>query len=139
MLATATPGSHLLDLRVFELDRGCPAEDRHRDLDPRLLLVDLLDNAVERGERPVGNADLLADLEGNRWLRPFDPLLDLAHDARRLGLADRRRPAAAAEKAGDLGGVLDEMPGLVVEIHLDQHIPGEELAFRADLGAAFDF
>src|SRR5271155_152600 len=47
--------SPLLDLRILELDRGRPAKDRHRDLDPRLLFVDLLDDAVERGERPVGD------------------------------------------------------------------------------------
>src|SRR5580704_6281304 len=135
---TAAPCSHLLDLGIFELDRGRPAKDRHRDLDPRLLLVDLLDDAVERGERPVGDADLFADLESNRGLWPLDPLLDLAHDARRLGLADRRGPAATPEKAGDLGGVLDEMPGLVVEIHLDQDVAGEKLALRTDLGAALD-
>src|SRR5712691_9776065 len=134
----AAPCSHLLNLRILELDRGRPAKDRHRDLDPRLLLVDLLDDAVERGERPVGNPHLLADLEDDRRLRPFDPLLDLAHDPRRLVLADRRRPAPPAEKAGDLGGVLDEMPGLVVEVHLDQHIAGEELALGRYLGAALD-
>src|SRR5712671_1823385 len=128
--------SDLLDLGIFELDRGRPAEDRYRDLDPRLLLVDLLDDAVERGERSVGDAHLLADLENDRRLRPFDPLLDLAHDPRRLVLADRRRPAPPAEKAGDLGGVLDEMPGLVAEVHLDQHVAREELALRTDLGAA---
>src|SRR5215467_12598114 len=33
--------SNLFDLGVFELDRRRPAKDRHRDLDPRLLLVDL--------------------------------------------------------------------------------------------------
>src|SRR5271156_679652 len=41
---TAAPCSHFLDLRILELDRGRPAEDRDRNLDPRLLLVDLLDN-----------------------------------------------------------------------------------------------
>jgi len=100
---------------------------------------DPLDDAVERGERPVGDAHLLADLENDRRLRPLDPLLDLAHDPRGLALADRRRPAAPAEKAGDLGGVLDEMPGLIVKVHLDQHISGEEFALRADFGAALDF
>src|SRR6185437_11171980 len=50
---------HLFDLGVFELDRGRPAEDRHRDLDPRPLLVDLLDRAVERGERTVAHPHLL--------------------------------------------------------------------------------
>src|SRR5437763_8773489 len=106
----ATRGSDLLDLRVFKLDRGRPAEDRDRDLEPRFLLVDLLDDAVERGERPVRNPHLLADLEADRRLRPLDPLLHLPHDPGRLALADRRRPRAlAAEKAGDLGGILDEM------------------------------
>src|SRR6266436_6782350 len=78
-------------------------------------LLDLRDDAVERGERPVGDAHLLADLEDDRRLRTLDPLLDLAHDPRRLVVADRRRPAPPAEEAGDLGGVLDEMPGLVAE------------------------
>src|SRR5882724_10983865 len=55
--------SELLDLRVLQLDRGRTPEDRHRDLETRLLLVDLLDEAVERGERAVADADLLADLE----------------------------------------------------------------------------
>src|SRR5579872_7257920 len=135
----ATLGLYLLDLRILELDRGRTAEDRNRDLEPRFLLVDLLDDAVERGERPVRDAHLLADLEADRRLRPLDPFLHLAHDPRRLGLADRRRPGAlAAEKAGDLGGVLDQMPGLVVEIHLDQHVAGKELALGADLRAALD-
>src|SRR5882757_4909046 len=40
-------GSDLLDLRILELDRGRAAEDRDRDLEPRLLLVDLFDDAVE--------------------------------------------------------------------------------------------
>jgi len=106
---------------------------------PRPFLVDVLDQSVERSKGPVANADLLAYLEGNRGFRPLDPFLHLVHDARRLVLADRRRPdAAAAEKPGDLGGVLDQMPSLVAQIHLDQHIAGKKLALRADLGAALD-
>src|SRR6185312_10751709 len=129
---------NLLDLRVFELDRGRPAEDRHRHLEPRLFLVDFLDEAVERGERPVRHAHLLADLESDRRLRPLDAFLDLAHDARRLGLRDRHRPALAAQESGDLRRVLDEMPSLVGQIHLHQDVAGKELALRADLGAALD-
>src|SRR5215831_20283497 len=64
----------LLHLPHFELDAGRTAEDRDRDLEPRATLVDLLDHAVEGGERPVGDAHLLAHLEGDRRLRPLDAL-----------------------------------------------------------------
>src|ERR1700730_14084104 len=128
----------LFHLRILQIDRGRAPENRHCNFDPRLLFVDLLDEAVERGERSVAYANLFADLEGHRRLWPLDPFLDLAHDAHRLGIADRGRPTAAAEKPGDLGGVLDEVPSLVAHIHLDQHIAWEEFALRADFGAALD-
>src|SRR3712207_5961792 len=102
----------LLDLAVFELDRGGAPEDRDRHLEPRTLLVDLLDRAVEAGERAVGHPDGLADLVGDRRLRPLDALLHLLDDARGLGLADRHRPVAGTEKAGDLRRVLDQVPDL---------------------------
>src|ERR1700691_2396974 len=38
---------NLLDLRVFELDGRRAPEDRHRHLEPRLLLVHFLDETVE--------------------------------------------------------------------------------------------
>src|SRR5690349_1269037 len=47
--AASRPGQellYLLHLRKFQLDRRGAAEDRHRDLDPRAALVDLLDGAV---------------------------------------------------------------------------------------------
>ena len=104
------------------------------------LLIHLLDKPVERRERAVADPDLLADFEGDRRFRPLDPLLDLVHDARRLVVADRRRfDPATAEEPGDLSRLLDQVPSLVVHIHLDQDIAREKFAFRADLGAAFDF
>ena len=56
-------------------------------LSRRLLLVDFLDDAVERGERAVGDPHLLADLEGDRRLRPLDAFLHLMQDP--LGLVRR--------------------------------------------------
>src|SRR5215468_4667617 len=129
---------NLFDLRIFQFDRGRAPENRHGDFDPRLFLVDLLDEAVERGERAVTDANLFADLEGDRRLWPLDPFLDLTHDTHCLAIADRGRSPAAAEKPGDLGGVLDEVPSLFAHIHLDQHVAGKEFALRADFGAALD-
>ncbi len=126
----------LLDLPEFQFDRRRAAEDRHRDLDARAALVDLLDGAVERSERPVRDADLLADFERHRRLRPVDALLHLLQDALRLGFRDRHRLVVGAEEAGDLRRVLDEMVGLVGEVHLHQHVAREELALGVDLAAA---
>src|SRR5262245_2231877 len=42
------------------------AEDGDRDLEPRTLVIDFLDHAVEGGERPLAHPHLLAHLEGDR-------------------------------------------------------------------------
>src|SRR5215471_94040 len=128
----------LLDLRVFELHRRRAPEDRDCDLEPSFFFVNLLDEPVERGEWSVADAHLLPDFKGNRGLRSLDPLLHLMHDPCSLVIADRRRPPASSEKPGDLSGVLDEMPSLVIHIHLDQHVAWKEFALRAHLSAALD-
>src|SRR6185312_7106325 len=108
--APASDGSgNFFDLAVFQLDRGRAAEDRDRDAKARPLLVDLLDRAVEAGERAVGDAHGLADLEGDGRLRPLDTLFDGADDAGDLALGNRHRLRAAAEEAGHFRGVLDEV------------------------------
>src|SRR2546427_3930699 len=61
------------------------------------------------------------------------PLGHLVRDLAHLGLGDGRdgaRVGRAAEEAGDLGGRLDDVPGLVVELHVDEDVAGEELARR---------
>src|SRR5436190_13025007 len=95
---------YLLDLRKFQLDRRGAAEDRNRDLDARAAFVDLLDSAVERGERTVRDADLFADLERDRRLRPIDALLHLMQDAVGFGVGDRHRLLVGAKEARDLRG-----------------------------------
>src|SRR5215212_8616157 len=106
---------YLLDLRKFQFDRRRAAEDRNRDLDARAAFVDLLDGAVERGERTIRNANLLADLERDRRLRPVDALLHLMQDAIGFGVRDRHRLLVGAKEARDLRRVLDEVIGLVGE------------------------
>src|SRR5262249_41599587 len=86
--------------------------------------------AAPRGRAP------LAPLEGDRRLRPFDALLHLMHDARRLGVRNRLGLVVGAEKARDLRRVLDEVVGFVGEVHLHQHVAGEEFALGVDLLSA---
>ena len=56
------PSLHAFDLLEIELDGGRTAEDRHADLDARLVEIEFLDNAVERGKRPRVDLDRIADL-----------------------------------------------------------------------------
>src|SRR5919109_1927866 len=128
--------SELLDLVEGELDRGLAAEDRHQHLELLLVGVDLGDRARELGEGAGGHGDRLADL-------PFDARLQLLD---RLGLEDlgdfllgqRGRLGPGADEAGHPRGVADHVPGVVVEVHADQQVPGEDLAGDDLLLAALD-
>src|ERR1043166_3930764 len=90
------------DLLELELDRRRAAEDRDGNLDPALLEIELLDDAVEAGERAVENLHIVADL-----IVDADPGLGLAfcrlvlgvEDARGFRVADRLRLARRAEEA----------------------------------------
>src|SRR5262245_46032014 len=92
----------LLHLSHLEFDARRPAEDGNRHLEPRASVVDLLYHAVEGGKRSLRYPHLLAHLEGDGRLRPFDALLNLMHDARGLGVRNRLRLVVGAEKARDL-------------------------------------
>src|SRR5919204_2432754 len=119
-------GSELLDLVEGELDRGLAAEDRHQHLELLLVGVDLGDRAGQLGEGTGGHGHRLADL-------PFDPRLELLD---RLGLEDlgdfllRQRGGLGpgADEAGHARGVAHHVPGVVVEVHADQQVAGEDLA-----------
>jgi len=134
-VAGAAPGAHarpesvvqLLDLPELELDRGRATEDGHRHAQAALLVVHFLDVAVEVGERTFAHPDHLADLEQGLGLGFLHALLHLAHDLVDLLLGDRGRLVpGAADEARDLPGVLHQVPGVVVHLHLDQDVAGEE-------------
>src|SRR5207237_5463505 len=71
----------LLDLPEFQLDRRRPAEDRHRYPKLRLVVIHVLDRAVEIGERALPHAHGFADLPKHLGLRLLDAFLHLLHDA----------------------------------------------------------
>src|SRR4029450_5783622 len=101
----------LLHLQEVQLDRRRPAEDGDHHLQGVAVEVDLLDHPLEVRERAVDDPDALAPLERVLRLRLLDRLLDLVEDLVRLLLGKGDGPVAGAHEAGDLGGVLDEVPG----------------------------
>src|SRR6266498_3070687 len=116
----------LLYLVEGELDRGLAAEDRHQHLELLLVGVDLGDRAGELGEGPGGDGHGVADLP----LHPWPDLLDRLglQDPGHLLLGQRRGLGARADEAGHAGGVAHHVPGVVVQVHADQQVAGEDLA-----------
>src|ERR1043165_4132228 len=116
-------------LAEFELHGSRAAENRDRHAQAALLVVDVLHRSLEVGERAVLHAHHLADLEQHLALGLLHALAHLLHDRVDFLLGNRRRLGRrAADETGHLVGVLDEVPGVVVHLHLDQHVPREELA-----------
>src|SRR5882672_5468528 len=129
----------LLHLPELELDRRRPPEDRHRHAQLRLVVVDVLDRAMEIGERAFAHPHRLADLEQHLGLGFLHALLHLLQDVLHFLVADGRWLAAmrAADEAGDLGRVLHQVPGVVSHVHLDENVAGEELPLGNVLLPAF--
>src|SRR3954452_17756355 len=115
-------GLDLLDLVEADLDRRLSAEDRHQHLQLRGVLVDLRDLAREVRQRAGDDLDRLADreLRLRRDLRG-----DLAvQQAVDLGLGERHRLVRGADESGDAGRALDELPRVVVELHVHEDVAG---------------
>src|SRR5277367_3145731 len=64
---------YLLNLAELQLDRSRTSKDRDHDLHRFAVFVDLVDDAVEVGKRPIGDAHRLVllelDLEPRLFLR----------------------------------------------------------------------
>ena len=58
------------------------------------------------------------------------PFFHLLGDFADFGLRHFGRHGRMADEAGDLRRILDHVPGLVVELHVDEDVAGEEFAAR---------
>src|SRR5690349_2956017 len=123
----------LLHLHEIQLHRRGAAEDRDQHPHAALVGVHFLDGAVEVREGAVHHPHAVAFLELHLRLRLERALGELGGEARDLVLAHRRRLGGVADEAGDLGRVLDQVPGAVVELHLHEDVAWEELALRGAL------
>src|SRR5881394_744715 len=136
--AAFSPSLRLLDLPEFQLHGRRAAKNRHRHAQPALLVVHVFHRSLEIGERAFLDAHHLAVLEQHLGLGLLHALAHLLHDRLDLLLGDRGRlGGGAADEARDLVGVLHQVPGVVVHLHLDQHVAREELALGHVLLAGF--
>src|SRR6185437_13137394 len=127
--------SPLLDRREIELDARRTPEDRHLHLQLLLVHLHVVHRPREVGEGSVEDPNLLAHLEGLARLRLDDALLDPATQVVDLGDRHLLR-GLVADEAGDLRGVLDEVPDDLAHLHLDEDVPGQaELLTHARLAA----
>src|SRR5690606_37048616 len=136
-----SPGlmSGLFDLAEIELDGRGTTENRDRDAHLALLVIDVLDVAVEVGEGALFDADHFAHFEQHLWTRFFHARLHLGEDLFHFLFGNGRGAVArATEEAGDAGGVLDQVPGFVGQLHLDQDVTRENAALADGLLAALD-
>src|SRR3954466_13786223 len=123
--------SDLLHLVVPDLDGSLATEDGDEHLQLRRVLIDLGDLAREIGERTRDHLDRFADRE----LGPARDLLrDLAvQQAVHLGLGQRDRLVGGADEPGHAGRALDDLPGILVEVHVHQHVAGHGPLLDRDL------
>src|SRR5436190_9523381 len=120
---SARRGLDLLDLVELELDGDLALEDRDQHLQLALVLVDLGDLAVEVRQVAGRDLDAVTHRELGLGLRLLLGLGDgRVQHAVDLGLAQRHGLVLGADEAGHAGGVLHERPGVVGEIHVDEHV-----------------
>src|SRR5215510_15677800 len=123
----------LLDFQESQFDRRCASEDRDADFEHAFVVVDLLDDAYEAGERAVRNSHRLAALEREFRLRFFGRDRDVVDDLVDLFRSQRGR-LLSADEAGHFGRALDQMPRLIrdfafiITFDLHQHVAREEHA-----------
>src|SRR5262245_44617905 len=125
-LAMTLPRLQLLDLQELELNRRRATEDRDHDLQCRAVEIDVLDDAGEVREGTVGNPDVLPLLERVLRLRLLLRRRDAVQDLLDLVRGQGRRLLAGHDEPRHLRRVLDEVPGVVGHLHLDDDVAGEE-------------
>src|SRR2546421_595898 len=121
-LAIAIPLVELLHVVESDLDRHLPLEDVDHDLELLAVGVDVRDLAVEVRERAGRDLDRLAELELDLRARGRLSAGTRVEDSVDLGLGERNRLRAGADEPGDARRVLHDRPGVVVQVHVHEHV-----------------
>src|SRR5919109_98639 len=116
----------LLDLVEGELDGDLALEDVDEHLELLLVGVHVDDLAVEVRQRAGGHLHGLAELEVGESARSLGGADGRVQDAVDLGLGERDRLVGRAYEPGHAGGVLDDGPRLVRQVHVHPHVAGQD-------------
>src|SRR3954451_16819521 len=116
----------LLDLVEAELDRNLALEDVDEHLQLLLVRVDVDDLAVEVGQRAARHLDRLAQVELDLRARALGRGDARLEDAVDLAGGERHGLRAGADEPGHAGRVLDDRPRIVVQVHVHEHVAGED-------------
>src|SRR5262245_25795257 len=116
-----------LHLVVLELHGRGPPEDRHHHLHPSALRAHVVDYSLEVDERSCDQQPLVAPLEDRLGLGLLGARLHLPQDVLDLVVRQRDRLRPRSDEAGDLRRRAHEVPRVVGQLHLDEHVSREEL------------
>src|SRR6478609_11776934 len=121
----------LFDLVEADLDRGLAPEDRYQHLQLGGVVVYLGDLAGEVRERARDDLHRLADRKlGARTGGGGDLLVEQPID---LPLRERDGLLGCTDEARHPRGALHDAPGVLVELHVDEHVAGHRALLHGHL------
>src|SRR3954447_12713295 len=125
-LAISVPLVELFHVVESDLDRHLPLEDVDHHLKLLGVGVHVGDLAVEVGQRAGRDLHRLAERELHLSAGRRDAAGAGVEDPVDLRLRERDRLRAGADEARHAGGVLHHGPGVVVQVHVHEHVAGED-------------
>src|SRR3989442_7980136 len=128
--ATSVQFLHLIE---GQLHRHLALEDVDEDLELLLVGVDVDDLAVEVGERARGYLHRLAERELDLGTRALTVAAAGVQDPVDLLLGQRHGLGAGADEPGHSRRVLDDRPGLVGHVHVDEDVTRQHALLGLDL------
>src|SRR3954465_8348707 len=120
----------LLHLVEADFDRSLAAKDRDKDAKLARVVHHFRDLAREVGQRPGDHLDRFADRELGARARPLG-LLALQQSVD-LALRERDRLVLRTHEAGHARSALDDRPGVLVQVHVHEHVAGHRALLGLD-------
>src|SRR5690554_4401439 len=132
--------SVFFDLSEFQINRRGAPKDQNRHFDTALLVIKLFHHATEVCKGSVDNTHHLTGLKQRFRLRLIDTALNTLQDGIRFPITNRSRLVwRTTNKAHYTRRRLDQVPGFVIHLHLDQYVTGVKFTLAFALFAIAHF